>query len=248
MHPPRCGIATVFLNLSKALDIERPVWALQAKGLEDGEIPHANIAEMADSYLSAIRKVQARGPYHLLGWSQGGIIAHEIAVRLEECGEQVALLALLDTTPNETHALNAESGTDLNEFLRQQLIAFSGMAPDAIPDSYDQRLRRLFDDLVRHEFAPATTTIDWVERLLRQMMIAPSQTHQHVTRVSRVPVILFRASLDSEQSGANSQAWAPYTLGGVKEIMIQSRHMTMCQEYPASEIASHLSFCLFEQP
>lgn len=54
---------------------------------------------MADGYVAEIRAVQPHGPYHLLGWSFGGLVAHAVAARLEELGEEVALLALLDSYP-----------------------------------------------------------------------------------------------------------------------------------------------------
>lgn len=57
------------------------------------------IEEMAADYAEQIRSVQPTGPYHLLGWSLGGVLAHAVATRLEELGEEVALLAVLDAYP-----------------------------------------------------------------------------------------------------------------------------------------------------
>jgi thioesterase domain-containing protein len=48
--------------------------------------------------------VQPEGPYHLLGLSVGGEIAHEIAVQLQRAGQQVALLAMLDARPTPYRA------------------------------------------------------------------------------------------------------------------------------------------------
>jgi thioesterase domain-containing protein len=54
---------------------------------------------MARDYLVQIRTIQECGPYHLLGWSLGGIIAHAIAAAIRDQGEDVALLAVLDSAP-----------------------------------------------------------------------------------------------------------------------------------------------------
>ncbi len=62
----------------------------------------ARSPELAARYVDRIRAVQPDGPYHLLGWSAGGTIAHEMAVQLREAGQRVALLALLDTFTPET--------------------------------------------------------------------------------------------------------------------------------------------------
>lgn len=52
--------------------------------------------DLAEYYLAHIREVQSDGPYHILGWSFGGILAMEIAQRLANNGERIGTLALID--------------------------------------------------------------------------------------------------------------------------------------------------------
>ena len=54
---------------------------------------------MADLYIEALRSIQPHGPYRVGGWSFGGFVAFEIARRLFARGEEVQLVALLDTVP-----------------------------------------------------------------------------------------------------------------------------------------------------
>ncbi|NKS70521.1 hypothetical protein GS584_17840 [Rhodococcus hoagii] len=54
---------------------------------------------LAARYVDRVRAIQPQGPYHLLGWSLGGNIAHEMAVRLQDIGEDVASLTILDAMP-----------------------------------------------------------------------------------------------------------------------------------------------------
>ncbi|ETT28642.1 Phenylalanine racemase (ATP-hydrolyzing), partial [Rhodococcus rhodochrous ATCC 21198] len=75
------------------------LYGLQATRLEP--LPRT-VAEFAARYLDRIRTVQPEGPYHLLGWSLGGTIAHEMAVQLHQAGQQVASLILLDTLTPDT--------------------------------------------------------------------------------------------------------------------------------------------------
>ena len=65
---------------------------------------------MAADYLDLIRKIQPSGPYNLLGWSFGGLVAHAIATKLQAAGEEVALLALLDSYPCDFAALAQQRG------------------------------------------------------------------------------------------------------------------------------------------
>ncbi|MEV6101923.1 amino acid adenylation domain-containing protein [Nocardia sp. NPDC051981] len=92
---PSSGIAWTYLGLADTLNPGRPIYGLQAPDLS-GE-PHArSIADFAARYVAEIRRLQPRGPYHLLGWSFGGLIAHAIAAQLAATGDEVGTLALLD--------------------------------------------------------------------------------------------------------------------------------------------------------
>ena len=73
------------------------VYGLQASGLAPGSAPAASLDAMTDAYLAAIRSAQPEGgPYRLSGWSMGGLVAYELARRLEQDGEKVDALILLD--------------------------------------------------------------------------------------------------------------------------------------------------------
>ncbi len=96
------GIVEQFRPLADALP-STPVLGLQLPELIDGtrEMP-ASVPELAALHVAALRAVQSEGPYRLLGWSVGGVIAHEIARQLVDAGEEVAQLVLLDPrTPAE---------------------------------------------------------------------------------------------------------------------------------------------------
>jgi amino acid adenylation domain-containing protein len=96
---PGGGLGWCYSGLARHLDRDRPLFALQARGLDGaGELP-GSVPEMAADYLRLVREVQPVGPYHLLGWSFGGTVAHELARQLQVAGEEVALLAMLDSHP-----------------------------------------------------------------------------------------------------------------------------------------------------
>ncbi|AZG48096.1 non-ribosomal peptide synthetase [Gordonia insulae] len=96
------GVVEQFRPLADALT-STPVMGLQLPELIDAtrDMP-TSLTEMATRHVTAMRAVQQTGPYRLIGWSVGGVIAHEIARQLVEAGEEVALLVLLDPrTPSE---------------------------------------------------------------------------------------------------------------------------------------------------
>ena len=95
---PATGLGWVYAGLVGQLDRDQPVYALQARGLDGHGGYAASVAGMAEDYLARVREVQPHGPYHLLGWSSGGAVAHALAGLLRDQGEQVPLLAMLDST------------------------------------------------------------------------------------------------------------------------------------------------------
>ncbi|MFF2082149.1 thioesterase domain-containing protein [Nocardia sp. NPDC058176] len=81
-------LAWSFAALVPCVDPRVPIYGLQTN------TPAPTIAAHASRHLAEIRRIAPHGPYQLLGWSVGGLIAHEVAVRLRAAGEQVAVVLL----------------------------------------------------------------------------------------------------------------------------------------------------------
>ncbi|MGB7710574.1 MAG: amino acid adenylation domain-containing protein [Microcoleus sp.] len=96
---PSGGNVLCYQDLAYQLDLDQPVYGLQSFGLNPENQPHTSIEQMASYYIQAIQTVQANGPYFLMGWSLGGIVAFEMAQQLSHQGEQIAFLASVDANP-----------------------------------------------------------------------------------------------------------------------------------------------------
>jgi amino acid adenylation domain-containing protein len=96
------GIGEVLLyrNLALRLGPDRPIYGIRPLSRGDCPIAHTRLTDMAACYEREIRKVQPQGPYFLAGLCTGGLIALEVARRLQSAGESIGLLALLDTPHN----------------------------------------------------------------------------------------------------------------------------------------------------
>jgi amino acid adenylation domain-containing protein len=121
---PIGGNVLCYADLARNLGTKQPFYGLQSLGLNEVEKTVASIEEMAMIYIEAIQTVQASGPYYLGGWSMGGVIAFEIAQQLLTQGQEVALLALIDSySPILLNLVNTQKDfaeslpTDLNESL-----------------------------------------------------------------------------------------------------------------------------------
>lgn len=92
------GSVVNFELLARSLDPDRPVYAIETHGLDQRNSVLTKVEDMANVYLSEIRGIQPSGPYHLVGYSFGGVIAYEMARQLKSSGEQVGVIGLIDTS------------------------------------------------------------------------------------------------------------------------------------------------------
>jgi FkbH-like protein len=90
------GETMLYRNLALRLDLDHAVYGLQPYSRENHPILHTRISEMAAYHIGKIQTVQPHGPYLVGGMCAGGVIAFEIARQLQEQGEPVAMVALID--------------------------------------------------------------------------------------------------------------------------------------------------------
>ncbi|MDR3463433.1 MAG: amino acid adenylation domain-containing protein [Beijerinckiaceae bacterium] len=124
---PGGGLSWVYARLMRHLPADQPIHALQARGFASGDDLPDTIESMAADYLAAMRSVQPNGPYHLLGWSFGGLVAYAIAARLEQEGEMPGVVALLDAYP--VRGAGQSMPLDDDELLDDQLQMIGAIVP-----------------------------------------------------------------------------------------------------------------------
>ncbi len=102
------GIGGNMMDFSRlALHIPSPhaIYGMHAKGMDGIDEPLQRVEDMAEFYLNAMGKIQTGGPYFLIGYSLGGLVMLEVAQRLSARGDNVALLAMLESYPDMRYLL-----------------------------------------------------------------------------------------------------------------------------------------------
>jgi amino acid adenylation domain-containing protein len=98
------GDVAGYVDLANLLGKEQPFYGLQARGLDYHDEPDRTIEAMATHYMQAIKTIQKNGPYRLGGYCLGGVVAYEMARQLQESGEEVELLVVIEGfAPDQFH-------------------------------------------------------------------------------------------------------------------------------------------------
>jgi len=230
----------VYGELSRQIDPTRPVWGLKARGAGTRDVPHASVNEMAADYLREIRRIQPHGPYLLAGECVGGICAYEMACQLENAGEQVALLVLLDTVvPTESHLnnyLDAEMrkrDAEAQQFsvhrrIRHHLDQMAGL-------SLGRKFGYVFNKAFRHENAEHRFNMPTAEHHPRGQKDYPVILLRHRLKpYSRTVALL----LDEESSRFHGQlGWDKAGVAHVEPHVLPGTHLTYIRENGAAAAA-----------
>ncbi|WP_026400351.1 non-ribosomal peptide synthetase [Actinomadura rifamycini] len=231
---PAGGLAWGYLQFRRHLGPDQPVYGLQARAFTRSELP-GSVEEMAEDYLAQIRAVRPSGPYHLAGWSLGGLVAYEMAVRLRAAGEEVGMLALIDAYHGQD--LESERREVLPELLQAIGIDAGMIAADGAPD-----MARIMAVLAEREDALATLGEDDLVNVYRNYENGLRHAEEYRPGRYRGDVVFFTAlrgrTADSPTGRAN---WGPLVDGGVEEYPIDVDHHLLMEPGPAAEIGAVLA-------
>ncbi|MEW9513664.1 non-ribosomal peptide synthetase [Streptomyces bacillaris] len=219
---PAAGVSWVYSGLLRHLDSDRPVYGLQARGLTDPEHTPGEVGKLVDDYITLLRSVQPHGPYHLLGWSFGGVVAHGMAVRLQEDGEEVALLAMMDSYPAEPGD-RLDHYTDDEEAVLAELAKSMGHSPTSL-----------------REAIAGLGGLD-LSALCRVFAAAATAMQRYTPGVFEGDVVLFPATADPGHDPALAERWTPYVKGRVEVYEVPCEHGEMTAAEPVTRIGGVLA-------
>ncbi len=239
------GEVLCYRELSRHLGDDQPFYSFQAPTTEGARALSWNIEEMAAAYVRELRQVQPRGPYHLGGLSFGGMVAFEMAQQLQDQGETVALLALLDTgCPGHAVKLGPlqrvwEHGRNLSRLRLGNWPAYLAEKVKALWI----RTRRTFWKLIHRVSAlfgkPLPST--QLPRDVAGLLAAGA----YVARPYPGRITLFRAE---DRLGGHARdpflGWQQVARGGLDVHEVPGNHGTLIREPHVRVLAQRLRACL----
>lgn len=271
---PIFGVVFPYYELAQNFGKNQPFYGLQPIGLDGKTAPLTRIEDMATHYIEALRRVQPKGPYFLGGWSFGGWVAFEMAQQLQKSGEEVALLAVLDTlAPIPGNIPSLGSGlkfmlTTVSRYIwpffldyLYLIIAIAKKKINSLTSrwaNFNQIVRfqtNLFSHFIPKEDAPVNVIPEESKlRLLSELAIRPmlrvfSANSQAV--LNYVPqaypkrINLFRTKVQSSIAKEDpSMGWDQLTVGGTEIHHIPGNHLTMLRKPHIPILAAQLKACI----
>tara|TARA_R110000764_G_scaffold1763_7_gene7717 strand:+ start:52037 stop:56014 length:3978 start_codon:yes stop_codon:yes gene_type:complete len=236
---PILGIGWGYAALAQALPRRVGICALQSSALTEPDT-WPDMQTMARDYVARIRAIQPHGPYYLVGWSFGGLLAHEIAGQLQAQGAQIACLCLLDAYP-----FQSRMDTDTEATQVQQALAFLGEPPDPALHTLDALAEKL---VTRPEITALRTTIgkdrfDTLRGRIRDMVEANLDLAQrHMPAQINTPIIDVSATrgkpaaLDAVLEWRGTP-WDRFTRAGTQRIEVDCGHDDMLGQQSVAAFA-----------
>lgn len=238
VHP--AGSVACYLPLARHMGGKFPIHGIDSHVILDPRFQKRSISTMAAEYSELIRKQSPHGPYRLLGWSMGGLIAHAIAADLESHGERVAFLGMLDVSlrseVNDDERFELFAGY-LNRYPEDRK-AFLQMNMDERRDLTESTEHMSHEEWFLYVVAYGQARGKWLRdislNLLKSLFtewwdgITLTNAHTPPCIHANMRVWWARDSLD--ESGRPPVNWGHYTFGATSIEVIEGNHETIVHD------------------
>ena len=242
VHPVG-GNVLCYAQLADHLGNNRPFYGLQSPGLYGNSQPLTRIEDMAACYIEALQQVQPRGPYYLGGWSLGGVVAWEMAQQLQDLGQEVGLLALIDSYAptvlqeqiDDTFLINSLI-TDLGGMFGKELSIYANELQQLLPE---EQLNSILQEAKRLNILPPEISIEQMYRLFEVFKANLKAMYDYLPSPYSGQTVLFCASDEVSQRG-----WSSLATEAMEIYTIPGDHYGILREPDVGVLAKQLETCL----
>ncbi|HET8844997.1 MAG TPA: thioesterase domain-containing protein, partial [Ktedonobacteraceae bacterium] len=246
IHPVG-GEVFCYLDLARLLDQDQPFYALQSLEVGIEQTEPVPIEEMASSYIEAIQRISA-GPYYLGGWSLGGVIAFEIAQQLQKQGQEVKLLALMDSYVPAQLSSTGDIMTDLIQDLNG---LFGKDISLTLPDLHQINTREQIN-LIFNYAEKSGILLPGIGEAYKQRMFSTFKNNMLAFRrynpqVYPGKLTIFQAGdQETKEHISSASGWRSLTTQEIRLHTLPGDHYTMMKQPHIKMLARYLSDYLAE--
>ena len=226
-------------------DADQPVFQIQDPLARRWQVkPRLELS--ARRYVEELRRIQREGPYQLIGYSFGGVIAYEMARQLLASGEPVSFLGLLDTpAPGYVFPLSARLRMHTaNAAQFRRMLAALRTRSWLSRGTY---IRRTVPAITRHR---------WFRLLLKKLpqdwrVPTPpgslARIHYHPNSYPGHIVLFWATEGWAQLNRTPDLGWERLADGGLSVRAVPGNHRTMAYGDNAHILARHVTECLTQE-
>jgi len=233
---PLGGLSWCYAGLLQRLPMEIPLYGMQGRGITEPHRVPKTMDEMVADYVAQMQEIQPHGPYHVLGWSFGGLAAYAIATHLQELGEEVGILSILDAYPWEPERVKALPPMDEMIAVLLRELGF-----DAEGKSANMEIAMVSALLQLDQGALAALDERYISALVDVFKSNHMIARDFVPRPFRGNLLFFEATLERPEGSPQPAIWQQYVDGNMEICPIVCKHQLMTEAAPMAEIGSILA-------
>lgn len=222
IHPVG-GSILCYQELVRAIDSEVPLYAIPALPVPERErLGITTMTALAAHYTAAVRRLRPQGPYQLLGWSMGGLVAFIMAQELRQEAADVPFLLLLDSyAPGVLQGRPIDAEDEFERELQGDLLRQGRQRSELEPAFWQQQFT-----LFRHNLH----------------LSLEHQTQKYAGQATLLRNVI------SLRPGDFTHGWAPFCLGGLEVIDIPGDHYSILIREYAEPLGRLISARLLPAP
>jgi amino acid adenylation domain-containing protein len=232
------GNVLLYRALASRLAPEYPLYGLQSIGLDGKRAPLTKVDEMAALYIREIKAVQPKGPYYLGGYCLGGTIAYEMAQMLNGEGEEVPLVAMLDTY-NYNQALKANFGGFLLQKFRFHMGNLVRLRPGDMIKYLNEKVRAAFNGELSNirTSMPGSTEEQGISRAMSGIEASVQAINDHaadhyIPKPLKGHLVLFKPRVNYKFYPDPNMGWGDLALGGLDLVELPvNPHAMLVEPY-----------------
>jgi len=241
------GNVLCYLDLARYVGLDQPFYAIQDPSLLGTMPPFESIEAMAAHYVECIRAAQASGPYMVGGWSFGGLVAFEMARQLTAAGEEVSLLAILDSgTPEIEREFERRSDDAALLAILADEMSLPVTAAQLRQLQPEQQLHFVADHMNR-----AGLVFDNAGEVVRGQLETFKSRNRATIGYDPAPyagaISLFVAGEKQPEEAAYPdliEGWRNLALGGLEVFSVPGKHHEIGREPNVQVLAAQLRSCI----
>ncbi|WP_243146815.1 type I polyketide synthase [Scytonema sp. UIC 10036] len=229
VHPVG-GHVYFYRDLARCLGSDQTVYGIQSPAVDGHTEPLTKVEDIATQYIQQLRILQPQGPYFLGGSSFGGTVAFEMAQQLHALGQEVALLALIDTPgPGQMPVFLEEDETAILVYILSVGLNIKITLDHLRQMSPDEQLLYFLEQMKMTDTGtPPNFGLRELRRELKLFKVYMKAMRNYVPQTYSGHIVF---CLATERDAYNAQSpelpWLLVATSGVKVIPVPGNHITM---------------------